>query len=187
MYYKNVYRMQELRLCRKSMYYMLSTTGQFLIEIGTIDMKRWQYKTMNNTLLWFPSSSHSSSWKSPRIKPFTLGHRLLTSIDQRNRDLRRVEIARCFVEQFTGTSAAEERVSPVLALRGIGRLAAYYRAQPIYRAPVSDRDLFEGHIGVAKEATLAIGIDFKGRNFRFRSPFAIVPRRPWAVIKGRFL
>ncbi|KZC12027.1 hypothetical protein WN55_03107 [Dufourea novaeangliae] len=31
------------------------------------------------------------------------------------------------------------------------RLTAYYRAEPIYRAPVSDRDLFEGAIAVEEK------------------------------------
>ncbi|KAK1130855.1 hypothetical protein K0M31_017159 [Melipona bicolor] len=47
-----------------------------------------------------------------------------------------------FDERFT-TRVRGGAASLVLA-RGQQRLTAYYRAQPIYRAPVSDRDLFEG-------------------------------------------
>lgn len=104
-------------------------------------------------------------------------------------DLRRVEIARCSVERFT-MSAAEKSI-PGSWPRGQWRLTAYYRAQPIYRAPVSDRDLFEGDPPPCSSPRDGNhprrGIHFKGRKFRRRKrSLRLYPRKGWAVIKGRF-
>lgn len=75
-------------------------------------------------------------------------------------DLRRVEIARCFEQRFT-TSPAEKYLVPA---SGHQRLTAYYGAEPIYRAPVSNRDLFEGSwLSRRKRSHPRRGIHFKGQ------------------------
>lgn len=66
-------------------------------------------------------------------------------------------------------SAAEKSI-PGSWPRGQWRLTAYYRAQPIYRAPVSDRDLFEGAppppvLLRAMGTTLVAGSTSKGGSF----------------------
>lgn len=90
-----------------------------------------------------------------------------------------------FDERFT-TRALGGAVSLVLA-RGQQRLAAYYRAQPIYRAPVSDRDLFEGcHFLSATDGSHPRrGIHFKGQlSVEERPPPRLSQEKGEAVIKG---
>lgn len=93
-----------------------------------------------------------------------------------------------------GSASYKYPISLVSAcLLGTGRGTSYYHGGPIYRAPVSDRDLFDAPLPEQGPITISpfilADVNFKG-NFEewfSRFPGMIVVRKGWNVIKGRFL